>query len=107
VIAGALGASRAQPLLEVVCRHAREVQLVVPNQSRACTHEDLEALIPSSYTGRVLRSSVEQLFPSPTVCTAEGKGDPIVVTGSVYLIGEVLARLEPHRGSGEGRLQDF
>ena len=33
--------------------------------------------------------------------------DTVVVTGSVYLIGEVLARLEPQRGLGEGRLQDF
>jgi dihydrofolate synthase/folylpolyglutamate synthase len=29
------------------------------------------------------------------------------VTGSIYLIGEVLACLEPQRGAGEGRLQDF
>jgi dihydrofolate synthase/folylpolyglutamate synthase len=31
----------------------------------------------------------------------------VVVTGSIYLLGEVLARIEPDRGTGEGRLQDF
>jgi dihydrofolate synthase/folylpolyglutamate synthase len=31
----------------------------------------------------------------------------VVVTGSIYLLGEVLARLEPQRGPGEGHLQDF
>jgi dihydrofolate synthase/folylpolyglutamate synthase len=31
----------------------------------------------------------------------------LVLTGSIYLLGEVLARLEPERGAGEGRLQDF
>jgi dihydrofolate synthase/folylpolyglutamate synthase len=31
----------------------------------------------------------------------------LVVTGSIYLLGEVLARLEPERGAGEQRLQDF
>ena len=34
-------------------------------------------------------------------------GDVLVVTGSIYLLGEVMARLEPQRGPGEGRLQDF
>jgi dihydrofolate synthase/folylpolyglutamate synthase len=29
------------------------------------------------------------------------------VTGSIYLIGEVLERIQPSRGMGEGRLQDF
>jgi dihydrofolate synthase/folylpolyglutamate synthase len=31
----------------------------------------------------------------------------VIVTGSIYLLGEVLARIEPERGAGEGRLQDF
>ena len=31
----------------------------------------------------------------------------VVVTGSIYLIGEVFERIEPGRGAGEGRLQDF
>ena len=31
----------------------------------------------------------------------------VVVTGSIYLLGEIMARLAPQRGPGEGRLQDF
>jgi dihydrofolate synthase/folylpolyglutamate synthase len=54
-----------------------------------------------------VRSTVEGLFPAPGVCTAGGKDDVIVLTGSIYLLGEVLSRLEPQRGPGEGRLQDF
>jgi dihydrofolate synthase/folylpolyglutamate synthase len=50
---------------------------------------------------------VEALFPEPEVCTAGGPEDSIVVTGSIYVLGEVLARIEPGRGAGEGRLQDF
>ncbi|MEJ1974599.1 MAG: Mur ligase family protein [Lacunisphaera sp.] len=38
---------------------------------------------------------------------ARRTGDTIVVTGSIYLLGEILERLEPRRGAGEGRLQDF
>ncbi|HZZ19794.1 MAG TPA: folylpolyglutamate synthase/dihydrofolate synthase family protein [Opitutaceae bacterium] len=106
-IVGALGSLRAGPLLEVVSRHCREINLAVPKQARATSHEELEALVPKGYKGRVVRSSVEELFPEPGKCTAGEEGDIIVVTGSIYLLGEVLSRLEPQRGPGEGRLQDF
>jgi dihydrofolate synthase/folylpolyglutamate synthase len=106
-IVGALGATRAGPLLEVLCRHCRELCLVVPQQPRASSHAELESLVPATYAGKTVRSTVEGLFPAPGTCTAGGKGDVIVVTGSIYLLGEVLARLEPERGRGEGRLQDF
>jgi hypothetical protein len=31
----------------------------------------------------------------------------LVVTGSIYLLGEVFALIAPEMGVGEGRLQDF
>jgi len=107
VVTGVLGAARARPLLEVICRHARELHLVVPKQPRACTHAELEALVPAAFPGRVVRATVEGLFPAQDACTAGGADDVVVVTGSIYLLGEVMARLEPGRGPGEGRLQDF
>ncbi|HEY1792943.1 MAG TPA: folylpolyglutamate synthase/dihydrofolate synthase family protein [Opitutaceae bacterium] len=106
-IVGALGAMRAGALLEVLCRHCRELHLVVPKQARACTHAELEALLPATFEGRTFRADVEGLFPEPWVCSAGGPKDIIVVTGSIYLLGEVLSRLDPARGPGEGRLQDF
>jgi dihydrofolate synthase/folylpolyglutamate synthase len=107
VITAALGAERAGPLLAVIARHAKEIHLTVPNQARACTHGELEALVPEDFRGRVVRATVEGLFPTPDRCTAGGPDDVLVVTGSIYLLGEVMARLEPQRGPGEGRLQDF
>jgi len=107
VVTGVLGAARAQPLLAAVCRHAREVHLVIPEQSRACSYEQLEALIPPDFAGRVVRNTVAAIFPSPERCTVGAPGETVVVTGSIYLLGEVLARVEPARGPGEGRLQDF
>jgi dihydrofolate synthase/folylpolyglutamate synthase len=79
----------------------------VPDQSRACSHAELAGLIPADFSGPVVRATVAGLFPGPGVCTAGGPDDVVVVTGSIYLLGEVLARLEPQRGAGEGRLQDF
>jgi dihydrofolate synthase/folylpolyglutamate synthase len=107
VVVAALGAARARPLLSTICRYAKEVHLIVPKQARACTHEELEALVPSTYSGSVLRGTVEAIFPGPDLCTLGTPSDVIVVTGSIYLLGEVLSRLEPERGKGEGRLQDF
>lgn len=107
VITGVLGAVRARPLLQTIARHAREIHLVMPQQARACSFEELEALIPREFTGPVRRTTVEALFPNASTCAAGGPEDVIVVTGSIYLLGEVMARLEPERGKGEGRLQDF
>ena len=106
-IVGALGSMRAKALLEVLAKHCRDLYLAVPHQSRASTFSELEALVPSGFNGKVFRSTVEELFPSRSSCTAGGPDDVIVVTGSIYLLGEVLGRLEPQRGPGEGRLQDF
>ncbi|MCX6938325.1 MAG: bifunctional folylpolyglutamate synthase/dihydrofolate synthase [Verrucomicrobia bacterium] len=114
VITGVLGVSRAAPLLAVVGRHAREIHLARPQQARASTFEELEALVPAEFFsraatggGQIHRATVEGLFPGPGVCAAGGPGDVLVVTGSIYLLGEVVARLEPDRGAGEQRLQDF
>jgi dihydrofolate synthase/folylpolyglutamate synthase len=110
VITGVLGAARARPLLDTICRHAKEIHLVVPNQARACSHAELEALLPPEFAARgglVKRATVEGLFPTRDRCTAGGPEDVVVVTGSIYLLGEVMARIEPARGAGEGRLQDF
>lgn len=107
VITGMLGVARAQPLIEVICRFAKEIHFVVPNQSRACTHEQLEALVPSTFRGVVRRATVEGVFPDPRTCTVGGSDDLLLVTGSIYLLGEVMARLQPERGEIESRLQDF
>lgn len=39
--------------------------------------------------------------------TAGGPDGPLVVTGSVYLAGEVMVQLHPTLGPAESTLQDF
>jgi dihydrofolate synthase/folylpolyglutamate synthase len=63
--------------------------------------------VPAGFAGRTHRAEVAEIFPAPQACAIGGPDDVIVVTGSIYLIGEALACLEPQRGAGEGRLQDF
>jgi dihydrofolate synthase/folylpolyglutamate synthase len=107
VVTGVLGAARARPLLETISRYAAEIHLVMPQQSRASGFEELEALIPKRFGGRVTRATVAGLFPDANTCTVGGPDDTVVVTGSIYLLGEVMARIQPERGSIENRLQDF
>ncbi len=107
MVGGALGLSRAKALVDVFCRYAREIHFVVPAQSRACRFEELQSLVPESFGGRVMRGSIERIFPAADVCAVGEPGDTVVVTGSVYLAGEALAHIEPARGPSESRLQDF
>lgn len=93
VITGVLGTVRARPLIETIGRHAQAIHFVVPQQPRACSYEELEALVSPAFRGRVVRDTVERLFPAPDQCRAGGPDDVVVVTGSIYLLGEVMARL--------------
>ena len=110
VVTGVLGAVRARPLLETISRYAAEIHCVVPQQARACGFAEMEALVPAEFAargGRIVRSSVDTIFPGEDRCNVGGPDDVVVVTGSIYLLGEIMARLAPQRGPGEGRLQDF
>ena len=94
VIVGALGVDRARPLVSAAAKAAGRLVLVRPDNERACSVEELAALVPADFRGEVRRASVAELFPSPAACTAEG--GTIVVLGSLYLVGEILARLRGH-----------
>lgn len=94
VIVGALGVDRARPLVVAAAKAAGRLVLVRPDNERACSVEELAALVPADFRGDVHRASVAELFPSPATCGAEG--ETIVVLGSLYLVGEVLARLRGH-----------
>jgi dihydrofolate synthase/folylpolyglutamate synthase len=94
-------------LLAVVARYAREIYVVAPRQTRATPFEEMKALVPEEHRHLVHRATVESVFPDAVTCSIGGPDDTIVVTGSIYLLGEVLERIEPGRGAGEGQLQDF
>jgi dihydrofolate synthase/folylpolyglutamate synthase len=107
IVTGALGEYRARALLEVIGRHASEIHLAIPHQERACSFAELEHCLPPEFAGRVAHTTVAEAFPVSDRCALGGPDDVVVVTGSIYLIGEIFERIEPGRGVGEGRLQDF
>lgn len=102
IIAGTLGENRARSLMAAVGPRARELYLVAPQQDRAIP----TAFLKSCLDREAVETRVATLFPEPGRCAVGEPGDTIVLTGSIYLIGEVLERIQG-TGSAEGSgLQD-
>lgn len=102
IIAGTLGEDRARSLMQVVGPRARALYLVAPQQDRATP----TAFLKSCLDRDAVETRVAALFPEPGRCAVGEPGDTIVLTGSIYLIGEVLERIQG-TGSAEGSgLQD-
>jgi dihydrofolate synthase/folylpolyglutamate synthase len=94
VVVGALGGERASALIDVIAKYASEIHLVVPNQPRATTHNELESLIRPEFAASIFRSSITQIFPGGPQCTVGRRDEVVVVTGSIYLLGEVMTQLK-------------
>jgi dihydrofolate synthase/folylpolyglutamate synthase len=94
IIAGTMGEERGRSLIEAVAPHARELILVEPNQPRATSTQCLRQYLPENYPIPVRDDTVAQLFPSKDCCTAGEPGATVLVTGSIYLIGEILSRIQ-------------
>lgn len=102
IIAGTLGEDRARSLMAVVGQHAAELYLVQPNQDRATP----TAFLKSCSERDAVETDLATLFPESGRCSIGQSGDTIVLTGSIYLIGEALERIQG-RGAKEGSgLQD-
>lgn len=107
IVLGVLGVPRAQAIVPVAARYARSLSfIVVPHQPRTCSHDELVACVPGDFTGEVRRTTVDALFPARRTCALGAAGDTIVVTGSIYLLGEVMDRLMHDVPVGQGTLHD-
>jgi dihydrofolate synthase/folylpolyglutamate synthase len=102
IIAGTLGEDRAQSLMEVVAQYARELYLVTPKQDRATPTLFLKDCLDRE----AIETNLSVLFPKAGCCAVGEPGDSIVVTGSIYLVGEVMERIQGVRSDDGSRLQD-
>ena len=99
VILGSISLVRAEALIKTVANYAGEIILVSINHERAITPEELKKLVPKTFSGKIRLSTVKELFPETHQCLVTGSA--VVVIGSLYLAGEVLAyyhgkKLNPH-----------
>lgn len=95
IVIGALGSVRARPLVAAAARHAGALVLVRPDNERACSVEELASFVPADFRGEVRAATLAELLPAEGVCTAAG--GTVVLLGSLYLVGEALARLTGRR----------
>jgi dihydrofolate synthase / folylpolyglutamate synthase len=106
IVTGSLGEDRARAMMEVISDYADSIYLLQPNQARALKPEQLRNCIPSAYKGEVREGKVEDLF-ARGVCTIPVKPDqPVLVTGSIYLIGEISDVLKSKQRMDQQALQD-
>jgi len=104
-VMGACGLSRAHAVLEALAAHADSITLVKVAQPRGCTVEQLgEILKKLNYRGQVAHADVSALFPRPAAAAFGAATDTLLVTGSLYLVGEVLERLRPRASDARGEL---
>jgi dihydrofolate synthase/folylpolyglutamate synthase len=94
IIAGMLGEERAQALLPLLARNARKLYLVTPDQPRATPAKLLFDSLPAASKPHARCDNLKTLIPCPGNLQIGTPGDTIVVTGSIYLLGEVMARLQ-------------
>ena len=107
IVAGTLGDFRARFLVPVTQRYARALYLLEPRQPRAASFAMMRECLEPKPEIDVVDATLEELFPEENTCSIGRPGETIVVTGSIYLLGEALERLTG-RDPGDGAaLQDL
>ena len=107
IVAGTLGNFRARFLVPVVQRHARGLYLLEPRQPRTATFSMMRHWLKPNPEISVVDATLEELFPEENTCSIGRPGETIVVTGSIYLLGEVLERLAGQETGIGAALQDL
>lgn len=107
MVIGVLGAHRARAIIPIAARYADSLHLVtVPHQPRSCSPGELAQFVPPDFTGSTIPAAIDALFPDMGTCSAGSPGDTIVITGSIYLLGEVMDRVFHAVPVNQGMLQD-
>lgn len=107
-IIGVMGEDRARAIVPLIAKYVNSLTFVMPQQARSASFETLESLVPASFEGSVSRSTIPVLFPGKGVCSLDiPSPHAILLTGSIYLIGEVWERFMEEGPVGQGILQDF
>ena len=86
---------RAGSLMPVIARHAQKIIALMPSQpnSPSLCLEALRQTLTVDFHDTLQQASLSEVFPEPYECQLGSEGEVIVVTGSIYLIGEVMGRL--------------
>lgn len=84
---GVLGEDRAPEIIKVVCEYASSLKLLEVNQPRACSINFLQSCIPDLFDGEVTSFTLKN---AEEFLSKKHFDKTILVTGSIYLIGDIL-----------------
>ena len=104
MVVGILGVDRAAVILDILSRYSKELIWVVPNQPRASSWEEVSHLWESSIPVRQLR--IDDIFFKNRCNLGPALAATVLVTGSLYLLGEVYALIEGQSDTSDESLQD-
>lgn len=87
---GALGEDRAVEVINAVVPFAEEIRLFEIKQPRACSISSLKKLVPENFKGIVSEGTCENFTQQ---VNEVNKASTIVITGSIYLVGDLLSQI--------------
>jgi dihydrofolate synthase/folylpolyglutamate synthase len=107
VITGVMGEARAKKIVPLLSQFATNLVFVVPNQPKACSFETLKRCVPEAYTGKIESSNLESIILHPNKTIYDDIKKPVLVTGSIYLLGEFLNLHSPSVLESSLKVQDL
>jgi dihydrofolate synthase/folylpolyglutamate synthase len=93
IIFGGLGEKDLLQMLSVLSKIAARFYIVPVRSRRAAATDEIQALVPANVPSSTFNSVTDALE------LAQESDELILVTGSLFLVGEVLALLQPAQGS--------
>ena len=106
IVVGATSQARAESLLRTVVPYTDQLFLVEFNHERALTPETIREFLPKDFRGTVQEIRVDELFSYGRFRLEVKPGQAIVVTGSIYMTGEISDLLTSPKPFREYCLQD-
>lgn len=93
IISGIVGTERAKEIIPRIAKFAHSFYFVQVDQPKACPTSVLKSYVPPSFQGDTQCVGVTDLF-SKHECLIGEPNDVVVVTGSIYLIGEIITVIQ-------------
>lgn len=94
ILLGATSLARARVVIKSLMPYAQAFLLAQAEDLRSIRVEELRRCVPADFLGTVQAIDLKEIFPRPGVCTWGTREDVLIVTGSMYLVGEVLKAVQ-------------
>jgi len=101
---GSLGEDRAKEVIRAVLPFSCAFRFFRPSQPRACSVQSLVEMIPDTFDGGISTGKID--FVDEYFARAD-KDRIILITGSIYLLGEILSVVKNFKGNQGIELQDL